>query len=84
MATKGTTSISRRGKTATIYRGAWGDTKGIQTTRTSETKDKSGTQSTANRKWAAKKSTTGIGNPRTGTYPSTTGRKTKYYTGGGF
>lgn len=78
--TKGTTSVSRRGKTATVWRGAWDQVHGIQTTRTSETEG--GSNSKSAKKWQARRSTTGIGNPRE--YKSTTGRKTKYYTGGGF
>ena len=70
--TKGTTSVSRRGKTATVH--------GVQTTRTSETER--GSDSKSIKKWQARKSRAGIGNPRE--YKSTTGRKVKYYTGGGF
>lgn len=85
---KGTTDISRRGKTARVWRNAWGATQNIQVGRTSETKDErqGGGRYTSKmtRKKEIKSSNTGQGNPRSGTYKSSTGRKTKWYTGGGF
>lgn len=74
-----TTKISKRGKTATVWRGVWGDVKGISVGKTSESKG--GMNSISSAKWSARYSTTGIGNPRTGKIGK---RYSKFYTGGGF
>lgn len=71
--------ISRRGKTATVFKGAWGQSQGIMVGPSSEGKRSQSdrTRPSTSRKWDVQRSTTGQGNPRKG-------KKGKHYTGGGF